>query len=216
MFSNKCFILFLTVAFILVGVRYVDRTEYKKTVELDRMSLGKHTQATAVGLTTSVNMRLQLTLLLAAIVTTDPTFATANFDPIATGLIGDLKGIISLQLAPNGIVSYIRDIARNRAAISHKLLTDEKVKSFTMRANEERLHIITGPLTLRQGGTSIIARLPIFTEPQGKESFLGFATVLIDVDVLLSGAGVLAEDESIDVALRGKDSAEKRTNRQSL
>jgi sensor domain CHASE-containing protein len=69
---------------------------------------------------------------------------------------------------------------------------------------------------LRQGGTSIIARLPIFTEPQGKESFLGFATVLIDVDVLLSGAGVLAEDESIDVALRGKDSAEKRTNRQSL
>lgn len=210
MFKKIYFIpVFLVAAFILAGIRYVDLTEQQKAIELERLSLVEYTQRTASTLTAAVNIRLQLTRLLASIVTTDAIFATTNFDAIATSLIGNIQGVISLQLAPNGIVTHVTDIPRNRAAIGHNILADEKSKVLAMRAIDERLHTIAGPLTLRQGGTAIIARLPIFTVTQGKESFWGFSTVLIDIDVLLSEANVLSVNKSIKVALRGKDSSGK-------
>ena len=62
--------------------------------------------------------------------------------------------------------------------------------------------VISGPLVLRQGGTALIARLPVFTNDQSKESFWGFVTVLIDIDVLLSEANVIAAHKDRYVALR--------------
>jgi signal transduction histidine kinase len=208
MFRDRGFIAaWFPFAFILSVVWYVDWFEYRKAIESDRMSLADYTQRTASRLTAAVNIRLQLTHLLAAMVTTDPAFALEKFDVIATSLIGDLKGVISLQLAPNGVVTHVTDIARNRGAIGHDLLEDKKRKRLVIRSIDERDYIITGPMTLRQGGEAVIARLPIFTKSsaQDEESFWGFATVLIDVDVLLSEANVQAVDKSIEVALRGKD-----------
>ena len=165
------FIVFLIATFMISGVWYIDRVEYQETVELDRVSLVDYTQITASSLTAEINIRLQLPRLLSAIVGTSPSFATTNFDSIATGLIGNLKGIISLQLAPNGIVTHVTDIPRNRAAIGYNILTDEKTKGDAIRSIEERVPVISGPLVLRQGGTALIARLPVFTNDQYKESF---------------------------------------------
>jgi sensor domain CHASE-containing protein len=197
--STKVIASVLSFTFILTGVWYVDRAEHRGAIELDRQFLNDYTQRKAARLTAAINIRLRMTQVWDAIVRADPTFAVAQFDAIAAGLIGDIKGVISLQLAPNGIITHVTDVARNRAAIGVNLLLDKNNQRLAMRAIEERRNVIAGPLTLPQGGTAIIARLPVFTKPaaHAEESFWGFATVLIDVDVLLSESNVRAVDNSI-------------------
>jgi hypothetical protein len=66
MFRDRGFIAaWFPFAFILSVVWYVDWFEYRKAIESDRMSLADYTQRTASRLTAAVNIRLQLTHLLA-------------------------------------------------------------------------------------------------------------------------------------------------------
>ena len=192
---------------LLIGIWYVDRNELHRVETNDRIQLNDFIQRSAARLSSAVAIRLQLTQLLSAIVSTDPDFATENFDTISSALIGDMKGIISLQLAPGGIVTYVTDLERNRAAIGHDLLVDPKRRELTMQAINERRYIIAGPLKLKQGGEAIIARLPIFTKDEDglSDSFWGLATVLVDVPALFEEAALSTPDKTIEIALRGKD-----------
>ena len=209
--SKPYFLMFLIFALVISGVWFVDRAEKEKITNKEQLSLTTTNLQFSESLRDSLRNRLHLPSLLATIVQVNPKFATDNFDIIATDLIGDTTGIISLQLAPNGVVTHVTNIARNQAAMGHNLLTDPIAKTLAFRSINEQILTIAGPLTLRQGGVAIIARLPIFTNLQYKnsaESFWGFAIIVIDIDVLINESRVLFNDK-YSVALRGVDSAGK-------
>jgi PAS domain S-box-containing protein len=203
------FQIFLTLVLIVTLFVYINNLQEKRVNVQNQINLVRINQQNTNSLKASLQIRLQLPTSLASIVEIDPNFALQNFDAITKTLINDLTGIISLQLAPNGIVTYVTDIARNQAAIGYNLLTDKRSKTLSLLAIKERRFTIAGPLTLRQGGKAIIARLPIYTKLQHTKStasFWGFATILIDVDTLLAESHILSDDEHHSVALRGKDS----------
>jgi PAS domain S-box-containing protein len=207
--AKPYFKIFLILVTILTFFLYLNQLQEKRVNTQSQINLARINQQNADSLKAALQVRLHLPTALASIVEIDPKFALQNFDAIAKTLIGDITGIISLQLAPNGIVTHVTDMARNQAVIGHNLLTDKRSKTLSLLAIKERRFTIAGPLTLRQGGTAIIARLPIYTKLQHTKStasFWGFATILIDIDVLLAESHILSDDEHHSVALRGKDS----------
>ncbi len=172
-----------------------------KTVAEERV------QKLAAALSKSMTVRLNLTSSLAAFVTINRDFTQTEFNNFAVLLQKDLSGILSLQLAPNGIVSYLTNLERNKKALGHDLFADAKRKSLVEQSVRNNKYIIAGPINLVQGGQAIIARRPLFFPniTTGVEKFWGFATILIDVPTLLQDAGIEEIEETLDLSIRGKD-----------
>lgn len=186
---------------------YVDSLWMQDHIQRDKANLAKRISDKGGQLAAAVNIRLLLIRGLEAAIRTDPALAEKNFDSVAKALIGNLSGILSLQLAPNGVVTHVTNPERNKTAIGHDLFKNPKRKALVEEAKDKRKYVIEGPTKLIQGGEAIIARLPIFVpEKSGKgETFWGFATVLIDVSALLEEAGIKESIEGVAMAVRGKD-----------
>jgi signal transduction histidine kinase len=131
-------------------------------------------------------------------------FEATRFDQYATSLHDALPGLMAAQVAPDGIVQFTTRRERNSAALGHDLFKDPKRREQAYQAIRQNRTILAGPVTLRQGGNAVIARMPIFlpntVSRTGITDFFGFSTALIDADILLKGI-----DKSIpNFAIRGK------------
>jgi diguanylate cyclase (GGDEF)-like protein len=194
-------ILTLAAAFQLQQLEQT-RYHYNETIVAE-----KRVKDAAALLASAMSVRLNLTSSLSAFVTTHREFTPEEFDRFATMLKQELEGVISLQLAPNGVVTYLTDLERNRRALGHDLLADPKRRSIAEKSIRDRSYIIAGPINLIQGGRAIIARRPMFfvDADSGAETFWGFATVLIDIDSLLENLLVSELYQDFNIAIRGKD-----------
>lgn len=136
------------------------------------------------------------------------------------------QSVLSLQLAPKGIVTFVTEEEKNAKAIGFDLLKDDTRRDQVIKTIIDRSTVIAGPLTLIQGGNAIIVRKAIFTESgtfkaetfykerRAKETdtwphkipsnFWGFATMLIDSDQLLKEFGFDQILEGYSLALRGR------------
>ena len=149
-----------------------------------------------------------------------------DFVQLTNALTARTKGLLSIQLAPQAVVTYLTNEERNKAAIGHDLLLDPNRRDQTLRTIQARRIIVAGPLTLKQGGDAFIARLAIFTEPGDFDSeqymrqrdmpdatdwlgevpddFWGLATVLIDVPTMYQAAALDSLQDGTRFALRGR------------
>jgi signal transduction histidine kinase/sensor domain CHASE-containing protein/CheY-like chemotaxis protein len=163
-------------------------------------------------LETELNARLHLTQGLAGLVRAAPgNIDQETFLSFARDLGNNLTGIRSLQLAPDGIVQYLWPEETNSPALGHDLLADPARRVVAEKAIDSRQLWIAGPLTLIQGGTALIGRLPVFLPVDGvgsdiqPEAFWGFATVLVDLDTLLTVADFEELSDGFEVAIRGRN-----------
>lgn len=183
-------------------------TEYleQQTVIANRLSVLRGR------LETELNARLHLTQGLAGLVRAAPNnIDRETFLSFAENLGKSLTAIRSLQLAPDGVVQYLWPEVSNSPALGHDLLGDPNRRIVAQKAIDSRSLWIAGPLELIQGGTALIARLPVFLPAPGtdnastSEKFWGFATVLIDLDSLLQGSDFHGLSEGFEVAIRGRN-----------
>lgn len=146
---------------------------------------------------------IETTAALKAFVISNPEFTQRDFELFATALEIGHPNTISLQLAPNGVVKYVTQEERNKAALGHNLLAGSEKRLSAIRAKDLAELIVVGPVDLLQGGRAVIARRPIFLgEPQGFTSyFWGFATVLIDFHSVIEATGI--DIAGLNVAVRG-------------
>jgi signal transduction histidine kinase/CheY-like chemotaxis protein len=149
------------------------------------------------------------------------------FDNFVAPLQEKIPGILSLQLAPQGVVQLISNFDRNAQAYGHDLLKDDRRREQVLDTIREERVIVAGPLTLIQGGEAIIARQAIFVEgkdlfdaeaayAQGRalpgeqwpkdiaRDFWGFATVLMETTTLYEEAGFNDLPKTYRYALRGR------------
>lgn len=91
------------------------------------------------------------------------------------------SSIQSVQLAPNGVVSEIYPDKGNDAG-KIDLLNDEKRSKISNYAKKFHTTIIQGPFELKQGGSGIAIRNPVYLEDEnGQEYFWGFTIAIVRV-----------------------------------
>ena len=102
-----------------------------------------------------------------------------NFSKIAENLMS--YSIQSVQLAPNGVVTEIYPEEGNEAG-KIDLLNDSKRGEISNYAKDHNITIIQGPIKLKQGGSGLVVRNPIYLEDKnGQEYFWGFTIVILRV-----------------------------------
>ena len=102
-----------------------------------------------------------------------------NFSKIAENLMS--YSVQSVQLAPNGVVTEIYPEEGNEAG-KIDLLKDSKRGKISNYAKDHNITIIQGPVELKQGGSGLVVRNPIYLEDEnGQEYFWGFTIAVLRV-----------------------------------
>ena len=204
------FIASSVVSLIMIGATYQTiTTRASQQADADMNRLRQEVSILPVHLEQTLNRKLALAESLSAFVLAQPNFTETEFQRFATALTQNEEGIISLQLAPGGVVRHVTNRERNLAAIGYDILADQNVREVIEKSIAEHVLIITGPIPLRQGGEGLIKRLPVFLpDADGVEIFWGFATVLVDPQALMDEAGLTEGMPGIEVALATSDEFE--------
>ena len=102
-----------------------------------------------------------------------------DFSKIAKNLMS--YSIQSVQLAPNGVVTEIYPEEGNETG-KIDLLKDSKRGEISNYAKDHNITIIQGPIKLKQGGSGLVVRNPIYLEDKnGQEYFWGFTIAVLRV-----------------------------------
>lgn len=180
------------------------------------------------------NMRLAIVLALEAFAKAHVGMDLQNeqkrhhfqemFDGFTASLDSTVSGILSMQLAPDGVVSFLSSPDRNSKAVDHDLLLDDNRHKQVIDIISQRGMHTVGPLNLLQGGVAFITRKAVFTSEgafsrqryinSGRvsgdeawldtipEDFWGLATVLVDARLLFNIAGLPELEKDYRVAIR--------------
>ena len=153
-------------------------------------------------LRTALNNRVSLLYGLRGFVEVDPSPARLRreFDHIAASLKGQCNGIRALQLVRDGVIEYTYPLAGNECVVGLDLLNDPRpsVQRTVREAMSREGVSLNGPLELAQGGSGIIARLPV---RQGDRTW-GLAAVVIDLKSLFVDAGITSRHGGLLVSAR--------------
>lgn len=231
--SLALFLLFVIGTMTSVGVAIIDYQEKQTHVfELSHETLTGITSRVESIIHQKLSVIPALIALVKAEQYTTPSDPEQfqNFKPVfikfAKELNIQLKGILSIQLAPDGIVSLMTNESRNRAALNHDLLVDDTRRLQVLSAIANRNQLTSGPLELVQGGEAIISRKAIFSAQstfpseryvstgrvnidtpwlqQIPNDFWGLATVVLDINTIYEEAGLSELSPNFNLAIRGR------------
>ena len=153
----------LMLALIWAAVWRIDGSERERYLQDQRAAVQSKIGGIRAELEKNLNQRLHLVRGLAAFARSQPHIDRQAFDVYARELQGSQAGIMSLQLAPGGVITYIHPLAGNEGAQGHDLLRDERARPIVLEMLETREFRLAGPMTLRQGGIGLIGRMPVYT-----------------------------------------------------
>lgn len=102
-----------------------------------------------------------------------------NFSKVAENLMS--SSIQSVQLAPNGVVTEIYPEEGNETG-KIDLLNDSYRGEISNYAKDHNITITQGPIELKQGGSGLVVRNPIYLKDEnGQEYFWGFTIAILRV-----------------------------------
>lgn len=103
-----------------------------------------------------------------------------DFDEVAREILALYPGVVSLQLAPGGVVRHVYPLAGNEKVLGHDLFADPQRNHEALVARDTGRLTLAGPFALLQGGQGAVGRHPVMiNDALGAPRFWGFATALI-------------------------------------
>jgi signal transduction histidine kinase len=156
-------------------------------------------------LSNTLNSKLSLLYGLRSFVEVDPTpeRIAKEFPYIAASLRGSSGGVRALQLVKDGIIRFTYPENREEGLVGYNLMKDPRpsVPRTIRTAMESEKITLNGPLELKQGGSGVVARLPIHCSGDT----WGLAAVVIDLEELFIEAGVTSRHGELLVSARDTD-----------
>lgn len=159
----------------------------------------------------ALNSRTFLTHSLESYVHARGSISDSEFKHLADSLIqsADNQDLRSLQITRGTVVEHVYPREGNEGVLGLDLMTIPGQAETLRRTMAERKMVLAGPLKLVQGGMALVARKPIFIGEGHDQHFWGFATVIIDWDMVLQEAG-LNKDTGLNITIMGRDGLAKK------
>ncbi|MBU0943130.1 MAG: PAS domain S-box protein [Proteobacteria bacterium] len=171
-----------------IGVLVVtDRLQGSHWRAARQTELHSTTKLCKIRLENALVSRFNAVEALSSLFALHPETTAAEFAAFAAMLLQSNPPIRALQYADSSTrVSYVYPSQENEITVSRPmiLLADPERGPSVRKAIDQRQASLQGPLRLRQGGTGLVVRSPIFVA----DRFMGLAIGVYDVSVLLSEA----------------------------
>ena len=194
----------LLAGLITLGAAVVAERWYTALREdLARERVQRETGAVATAIESVVNSRLNVLHGLGSFLRLhwqDPRLE-ADFDTFAEGLLSGIPGLRTVQYVQDGVIRYTYPLRGNEQAVGSNLLADARpglVADFR-RTLEATGIVVSGPITLYQGGTGLVGRLAV---RDANDSVMVVAAAVIDFATVIGESGLRAVSEGLDLRLR--------------
>ncbi len=105
----------------------------------------------------------------------DASYTKTQFETLAKHILKHSDGSQTIQLAPNGVITYSYPLVTHEGVINSDLFAVPSIRPSLEKAIQTEQMQLDGPKQLSQGGAGLVARLPIFN----KGSFWGFSIVVL-------------------------------------
>ncbi|NOZ07046.1 MAG: GAF domain-containing protein [Chloroflexi bacterium] len=189
------------IAIALAVMFSADRYERLEAGQRDRLELTHDTLEVRNRLTDSIHDRLiAIDATRAFLLSNDSLPTQTQFDSFATTLLQNEVSIRALQYADeNTVIRYTTPLTGNEAAVGLQLRKSTNWP-FVKKAIRTRRITVSDPVELVQGGTGVVARMPLYRG----DKFLGLAQGVFDVPTIISEA--TTGSDTGDFAVRVRDS----------
>ena len=128
----------------------------------------------------------------------DGVIDEAALQPWIEGLTRQSRHIRNIALAPDNRINYVYPLAGNEGAMGLYYPDNAQQWSSVQRAITERQPVLDGPIQLRQGGTGLAYRVPVFLR-DGR--YWGLISTVIDTSSLLRELPAAASSMHLEIAL---------------
>lgn len=159
-------------------------------------------------LLTNLQNHIQVVRGLPGLFAVNPNLTQEQFAKAVRHLVSGDSDIRNIAAAPGMVIRYMYPVEGNEAAIGLDYRNTPSQFEAADRARRTRELVLAGPVALKQGGTGLITRIPVFLEHEqsGQEYFWGLISAVIDVDRFFEKSGLTAKDFPINMAIKGSDS----------
>ena len=152
-----------------------------------RIELNSKAKLLQTKLEASIKTRFNALGALKSLFVLHPQTSSDEFSSFASFLMRSNPPIRALQYANSQTrVVYVYPPRGNKITINKPMLlkSDSKRGPYVKKAIKQRRAVLQGPFKLRQGGTGVVVRLPIFD----KDKLLGLAIGVYDLPILIREA----------------------------
>lgn len=197
------------VVFTLTGILLYQsvRLEREKTIHEARLHVSDHLNQIRAAFEGNIYNNANLVQGLVAVIATEPDLDQKRFATVAKQLFKGRHQLRNIGGAPDLVIRLMYPLEGNEAAIGLDFRKNESQRQAALFAKEANKIILAGPVDLVQGGQAFIARLPVFVDSNTDEAdhFWGLISTVIDINKLYQDSGLFAAEDTLDIALRGKD-----------
>lgn len=154
----------------------------------------------------NINGNIQLVRGLVSTIATEPDMSQDRFAELVGSLLKNHSQLRNIAGAPDLVISLMYPMKGNEKAIGLDYRRNKAQREAALRARDHNELVLAGPVNLVQGGQGFIVRIPVFYDnADGKKTFWGIISAVVDVQKLYRDSGLLDEDLPIDIAIIGKD-----------
>ncbi len=154
---------------------------------------------------------IQLSQGLVSVIAANPRLTQEEFIRSARPLFDGGSQLRNIGAAPNMVIRLMYPLVGNEKAIGLDFRrTPNQFETADLARRTGRL-VLAGPLELAQGGSGLVARIPVFLDgDSGEKAFWGLISSVIDTQRLFADSGLLSDRLPIELAIRGKDAGGPR------
>ncbi|MFA7430282.1 MAG: ATP-binding protein [Rhodospirillaceae bacterium] len=150
---------------------------------------------------------LEVTRGLGTIIALDGVPDDDRFASIVTQILRSAPHIRLINVTEGTVIRRVWPRRGNESTlgVDYRDLSDQW--PLVERAMRTGLPVLAGPVQLVQGGTALVQRTPVVAAgtEEWSGAFLGLLNLVVDVNLVLSAAGIDAPDLGVTIALRGLD-----------
>ncbi len=197
----------LLIAVVTMGYT-IDRFNYLRAMESYRAQVHDELGVYRAQLEGTLVSNIQLVRGLGAAVMAEPNLDQRRFEEIAAPLFSTTNELRNIGAAPDMVIRMTYPLAGNEKSIGLNFLTHPTQSASAKKARDENRIVMAGPLNLVQGGTGLIARMPLYLYKGAHpdlNKFWGLLSVVLDVDKVYQNSGLLDLTQTHHVMMRGQD-----------
>lgn len=180
----------LAVTMLILGVG-AERVNNERYVAQVRSTTNDELTRISTALSGQLHADLQLVRGLVSVIHLNPNLNQAQYETAMRPLFEGRNHLRNVAAAPDLVIRLMYPLAGNERAVGLDYRKVPSQLAAVERARDTRAVVMAGPLTLVQGGTGLIARVPVFV-PDGKsgERFWGVVSAVIDTERLFRNSGL--------------------------
>lgn len=198
------FVIAVIAMMLLVAANYVNYVVQDRSKSHLEAVTQQHLSRYHNLLDTNLQNHIQIVRGLPGLFAVNPQLTQAQFETAMTHLFNGENQLRNIAAAPDMKIQYMYPVENNEAAMGLDYRSVPDQFASVERARQSGELVLAGPLTLKQGGTGLISRIPVFLHRDQQPYFWGIISAVIDSEKFFS-ASQLSANMPIEFAIRGKD-----------